>query len=182
MNSVTWTADSSSNEAVTNYVLINHLNYVQLIHEFIGVSNLTCLFNMVFAGADDFFAMHGKRLWWRRFQNKQTRKFALLKRSIKLISHVCGLSFGYLTNFVTLKHPPNLLRGFLEIISTPCMRSYQRQGHTPPPGVVSHYFPQRLLCIGILYFRHCHDFWFTEPQSGITTYRSCLDVCLPPLS
>ncbi len=37
---------------------------------------------------------------------------------------------------VTSRCPQALRSGFLEINSTPNMRTYQNQGHTPPPGAV----------------------------------------------
>ncbi len=40
---------------------------------------------------------------------------------------------------VTSRRPPTLQRGFLLTVSTPCMRNYQRQGHTPPPGATAAY-------------------------------------------
>ncbi len=73
--------------------------------------------------------------------------FALLKRSVKLISQVSGLNFSSLSNFLCERHiqaQPTLRSGVLEIISTPYTISYQRQGRTPPPEAIASCFPRRL--------------------------------------
>ncbi len=61
----------------------------------------------------------------------------------------------------TSKRPPTLQRGFLLTVSTPCMRNYQRQGHTPPPGAVLNCFPRRLQPIVNMFYQHCHGCWLT---------------------
>ncbi len=37
------------------------------------------------------------------------------------------------------RHPPNLRCRFLETINTPCMRTYQRKGHTHPLWAISNF-------------------------------------------
>ncbi len=81
---------------------------------------------------------------------------------------------------VTSRRPPTLQRGFLLTVSTRCMRNYQRQGHTPPPGAVLNCFPRRLQSIGTLFYRHCHGCWLTATLNWTTIYRSFLEV-YPPL-
>ncbi len=59
---------------------------------------------------------------------------------------------------------------FLQIISTPCMRNYQRVGNAPPPGAVSSCFPRRLLPFVTLFYRHCHGCCLTEMLKWTTLY------------
>ncbi len=89
----------------------------------------------------------------------------------------------YLTNpsaNVISRRPPTLQSGFLLTVSTPCMRNYQRQGHTPPPGAVLNCFLRRRQPIVTLFYRHCHGCWLTATLNWTTIYRSFLEV-YPPL-
>ncbi len=81
--------------------------------------------------------------------------FALLKRSTKLVKYVVLVSANLQTLSVTVtsRCSPNLLRGFVEIVSTLYTMTYQRQGHTLPAGTVSSCCPRRLLYIGTLFSR-----------------------------
>ncbi len=78
--------------------------------------------------------------------------------SINLIKYMVWVSVTLPTFSanVTSMRPSILCTGFLEIISTHCTMSYQRQGRTPPPEAVS------------------SDFWSTETHSWTITYRICL--------
>ncbi len=90
--------------------------------------------------------------------------FALLRRSIKLISNACGLSSSYLINLVYKRHikaSSDFAARILADSEHPCMRNYQRQGHTPPPGAVLSCFPLRLQPTVTLVYRHCHGCWLT---------------------
>ncbi len=80
------------------------------------------------------------------FSGLLKQDFALLRRSTKLISNVSGVSFSYLANLVCERHTKasSDFAAWILAVSTPCMRNYQRQGHTPPPGAVSSCFPRRL--------------------------------------
>ncbi len=81
---------------------------------------------------------------------------------------------------VISRRPPTLQSGFLLTVSTPCMRNYQRQCHTPPPGADLNCFPRRLQPIVTLFYRHCHGCWLTATLNWTTIYRSFLEV-YPPL-
>ncbi len=81
---------------------------------------------------------------------------------------------------VTSTCPPTLQRGFLLTVSTPCMRNYQRQGHTHPPGAVLSCFDRRLQPIVTLFYRHGHGWYLTAPLNWTIIYRSFFEV-YPPL-
>ncbi len=55
-------------------------------------------------------------------------KYAQLSLSVM---YVVPISSAY----VTSRRPPTLQPGFLLTVTTPCMRNYLRQGHTPPPSL-----------------------------------------------
>ncbi len=84
------------------------------------------------------------------------QNFALLRRSIKLISNVCGLSFSDLTNLVCERH----IKAFSDFAAR--ILADNQQDHTPPPGAVSSCFPRRQLPITTLFYRHCHGYWSAE--------------------
>ncbi len=96
----------------------------------------------------------------------------LFKRWIKLIIHVCGLSFSYVTKFVFESHFKESSDFAAQTISTPCTGTCQRQGQTPPPEAVSSCYRNSV--------RHIHDFWLTETRNRVSARRSCLDVYLLP--
>ncbi len=110
--------------------------------------------------------------------------FALLKRSIKLISldWVSGLNsvtWPTSSTNVTSRRPPTLRSGFLEIISTPYTMRYQRKGRTSPPKAVSSCFPRRLPHIGTRSSRLYRDSWLTETQNWSIIYRICPEfICI----
>ncbi len=81
---------------------------------------------------------------------------------------------------VTSRRPPTLQRGFLLVVSTLCMKNYQRQGHTPPSGAVLSCLSRRLQPIVTLFYRHCYGCWLTATLNWTTIYRSFLEV-YPPL-
>ncbi len=110
--------------------------------------------------------------------------FALLKRSIKLISQVCGLSFSYLANFVGERHikaSSDFAERILEDHQHPYAMTYQRQGHTPPPGAFSSCYPRRLLHIGTLSSWCLHHARLTKMLNWTITYRICLEAVYPIL-
>ncbi len=98
-------------------------------------------------------------------------------KSIPWLSRLLSFTQN-LTNFYCERHPswrpPTSRRGFLDTISTPYIRTYGRQGRTPPLRAVPGCYLQILLRTRSLSFRYCHDFWLTESWSCVTTYRSCL--------
>ncbi len=112
-------------------------------------------------------------------------KTTLLCLSIQLnssVMHVVWVSAISQISFanVTSMHPPTLQRVFLPTVSTPCMKNYQRQGHTPPPGAVLRCFPRRLQPIITLFYRHCHGCWFIATLNWTYLFRGFLKV-YPPL-
>ncbi len=84
------------------------------------------------------------------------QNFALLRRSIKLISNVCGLSFSDLTNLVCGHH----IKAFSDFAAR--ILADNQQDHAPPPGAVSSCFPRRQLPITTMLYRYCHGYWSTK--------------------
>ncbi len=104
---------------------------------------------------------------------QQNHYFALLKRAIKHISHVCGLISP--TNVISRRSPTFAARIFGDN-QHPLHEGLSKARSHPPPGAVLSCYPPRLLHIGTLSFQRYHDFWLTETQNWTITYKICLDV------
>ncbi len=84
-------------------------------------------------------------------------KFPFSNTYVTLVSATSQISSAN----VISRRLSTLQSGFLLTVSTPCMRNYQRQDHTPPPGAVLNCFHRRLQPIVTLFYRHCHGCWLT---------------------
>ncbi len=77
--------------------------------------------------------------WW---CSSPKQSFAYAREYIEATAVTCRakLSFSVTSQIssanVISRRPPTLQRGFLLTVSTLCMRNYERQDHTPPPGAV----------------------------------------------
>ncbi len=110
--------------------------------------------------------------------------YPFLQRNFEGYQHLLSifanlpLPHSYLTKLVCEHHIK--ASSDLLTVSTPCMRNYQMQGHTPAPGAVLSCFPRRLQPIVTLFYQHCHGCWLTVTLNWTSVYRSFLKV-YPPL-
>ncbi len=99
------------------------------------------------------------------FSGLLKQDFALLRRSIKLICNVCGLSVSDFTNLVCERHikaSSDFAERILVDSEHPLHEELSKaRCHTPPPVAVLDCFPRRLQLIVTLFYRHCHGCWLT---------------------
>ncbi len=111
------------------------------------------------------------------------QNFALLRRSIKLISNVCCLSFSHLTNRVCERHIKascDFAERILADSEHPLHEELSKtRSHTSTRSRLN-CFPRRLQPIITRFYRDCHDCWLIAMLNWTTIYRTFLEV-YPPL-